>query len=188
MKSRIWILAATLALLGPAIGASEPSYSFVQGNWASADPDQGDSGTGPMLDVSYGMTDRVHLVGSYEDVDFDVAELTVLKVGAGVHQTLSQGFDLVGEATYVEAEVDVPFFGSVSDDGFALCGFARKILAASWEINGGIEYVDYGTSDDTLIGVNALYSLKERYAVGAGYKVGDTKTFHVGFRWSFGQR
>ena len=54
------------------------------------DPDQGDNGTGPMLGVSWGVTDFVHVVGSYEDVDFDPAEMTVLQVGAGVQDAPGQ--------------------------------------------------------------------------------------------------
>jgi hypothetical protein len=188
MKSRFLILAAVFALLGPAILATELPYSFVQGSWASVDPDQGDSGTGPALDVSYNLTNLVHLVGSYEDVEFDLADSTIWQVGAGVHRTMSQDFDLFGEATYVDAEVDVPLVGPVSDDGFALSGGARKMLTDAWEVNGEVEYIDVGAGDDTLFGVNALYTMKDRYAVGAGYKVGDANTLHVGFRVSFGQR
>jgi len=188
MKSRFWIFAAVLMLLSPAAMATELPYSFVQGSWASVEPDAGEDGTGPMLNVSWGLTDLVHLVGSYEDVDFDPAEMTMWQVGAGVHRSMSQGFDLFGEATYVDAEIDVPLGGTVSDDGYALCGGARKKLTESWEINGGIEHIDVGNDDDTLLGVNALYNLKDRYALGAGYKMGDSDTLHVGFRVSFGQR
>ena len=190
MKSRFLILAAMLALLSPAaLATSELPYSFVQGSWESVDPDTGgDDGTGPMLDVSWGLTNLVHLVGSYEDVDFDPAEMTVWQVGAGVHRTMSQNFDLTGELTYVDAEVDLPLGGTASDDGYALCGGARKMLTESWELNGGLEYIDVGDNDDTLLGVNALYTVKDRYAVGAGYKMGDSDTLHVGFRMSFGQR
>jgi hypothetical protein len=189
MKSRIWILAAVLAVMATPVLATELPYSFVQGSWASVDPDTGgDDGTGPMLDVSWGLTNLVHAVGSYETVDFDSADMTMWQVGAGVHRSMSQGFDLFGEATYVDAEVDVPLGGTVSDEGYALCGGARKKLAQSWEINGGIEHIDVGDGDDTLLGVAALYSMKDRYAVGAGYKMGDSDTLHVGFRVSFGRR
>ena len=74
MKSRFLVVAAVFALLSPAILATELPYSFVQGSWESVDPDVGDSGTGPMLDVSYGVTNLVHLVGSYENVDFDASD------------------------------------------------------------------------------------------------------------------
>lgn len=188
MKSRFWIVAAMLALLSPAALATELPYSFVQGSWESVDPDQGDNGTGPMLDISWGVTDFVHLVGSYEDVDFDPVQMTMWQVGAGVHRTMSQSFDLFGEATYVDAEVEAPLGGTTSDDGYALCGGVRKKLGETWEVNGGVEHIDVGADDDTLVGVNALYSLKDRYAVGAGYKMGDSNTLHVGFRVSFGQR
>ena len=188
MKSRFLIVAAVFALLSPAILATELPYSFVQGSWESVDPDVGDSGTGPMLDVSYGVTNLVHLVGSYENVDFDASDATVWQVGAGVHRTMSKNFDLFGEATYVDAEVDVPLGGTVSDDGYALCGGLRKMLTKSWEVNGGVEYIDVGNNDDTVLGIEGLYTMKDRYAIGAGYKVGDANTLHVGFRMSFGKR
>jgi len=188
MLRRLSILAVVLLLTSPAVLASDLSYSFLQGSWVSVDPDQGDTGNGPMLDVSYGMTSLVHFVGSYEDVDFSPATSTVWQVGAGVHGTLNAGFDVFGEATYVDAKVDVPQGGSVSDEGYGLCGGARKQLSKSWEINGGVEYIDVGANDDTLFGVNALYTLKDRYALGAGYKVGDSNTLHFDFRWNFGQR
>jgi hypothetical protein len=187
MKKGLVILATVLVLLSPAIGAAEPSYSYVQGNWSSVEPDQGDSGSGPMLDLSYGVTNLFHVVGSYEDVSFDAADATTWQAGAGIHQSVGEGFDLVGEATYVDFEVDQTLTtGTESEEGFAVNGLARKLLGKSWEVNGGIEYIDVGDSDDTLFGVNALYTMKERYALGAGYKVGDFDTLFVGFRLSFG--
>lgn len=187
MKNRVLILAAVFVLLSPAVLAQELPYSYVQGSWTSVEPDQGDSGTGPMLDVSYGVNDLIHVVGSYGNVDFDPAEMTTWRVGAGVHRSMSQGFDLFGEAAYVDAKVDVPLVGSVSDDGFAVTGGARKMFAESWEVNGGIEYIDVGDSD-TLLGVNVLYTMRNRYALGAGYTVGDANTLRFGLRISFGPR
>ncbi len=188
MKKRILIVAAVLALAGPAALATETSYTFLQGSWASVDIDQGDSGTGPALDASYGVTQMVHVLGSYEDVGFDTADMTTWQVGAGLHHTMMKSFDLFGEASYVDMEVEVPTVGSASEDGFAIAGGLRKPLGESWEVNGAVEQIDVGPQDDTLIGVNALYTMKERYALTAGYKMGDADTVHVGFRWSFGRR
>jgi len=187
MKHKYLVLVGILALAGLASPARAMSYSFVQGNWENVDPDQGDSGNGAMLNGSYGMNDVVHLVGSYEDVSFDYADLTVWQVGGGLHRTMQQDFDLFAEATFVDAKVDVPLVGSESDNGYSLCGGARKQLTPAWEINGAIEVIDAGPIDDTVLGFGALYSLQERYALSAGYKLGDVNTFTFGFRWSFGR-
>jgi opacity protein-like surface antigen len=190
MKSKFWIIVATLVLLSPAAFAKDLHYSFVEGGWASVDPDAGDSGTGPMMDVSYGLNELVHLVGGYADTDFDTVDMTTWEVGAGVHRTMSEGFDLVGQASYMEmeAEVETPLVNDVDEDGFTLAGGVRKMLTDLFEINGGVEYVDVGDEDDTLLAVNALYNVNDRFAVGAGYKMGDFDTLHAGFRVNFGKR
>ena len=72
--------------------------SSAETAWVSADPDTGSSGSGPALNASYGVTDFVHLVGLYNDVDFDPVEMTTWGVGAGVHHSLRDGVDLCKHA------------------------------------------------------------------------------------------
>jgi hypothetical protein len=194
MKNGALILACAVLLSGTAFAASssttseEPKYTYVEGGWSSVDSgNMSESGSGPMMGVSWGVTELFHVVGSYEDVDFDVADSQTMEFGAGLHRSLSQGFDLLGEASYVDFEVD-DSFGGASENGFAFLGGARKTFGRSWEAGGTVEYVDLGDYDDTLLGVNALYTIQQRYAFGAGYKVGDDDTVHVGFRMNFGNR
>ena len=186
---RLSILAALLALLCTGAFANDIHYTYVQTGWVNVDPDAGSSGSGPALDLSYGVTDLFHVVGLYNDIDFDPVDATTWGVGGGVHTSLSEGLDLVGEAAYIEAEVDVPLVGEISEDGYQVCASVRAQVSNAIELEGGIEYVDLGAGDDTALVANARWNINQRFAAGAGFSMGDdANTLSLGFRINFGRR
>ncbi len=188
MNKRVWILALLLALVPAAAYADGLSYTYVETGWVNVDPDVGDSGTGPSIGVSWGLGETLHVIGGYSDVDFDPVTMTSWNVGAGFHRSFTDSLDFVGEASYIEAEVDVPLFGTVSEDGYAVCAAVRAMLTNAFELKGEVEYSDLGTDGETSFGATGLWNVNQRFAVGAGYEVADeADAVFVGFRIKFGQ-
>ena len=191
MNRKVCILALALLLIPASAFAADMNYTFVESGWLNSDADNLGSGDGPALGVSWSLTNMVHLVGRYNDVDFDNVPLvgdvglTTFGFGAGVHHSLLDNLDLVGELAYIDMDVDAP--GADSESGYQICAGVRMQVAERFEIEGGLEHMDAGDSD-TLLTADARWNFNERWAFGAGYKIGDNDTFFIGARFNFGQR
>jgi hypothetical protein len=180
-----------LGLCGPAIAADGFSYSFVDAEFVKSEIDDIDvEGDGFGIVGSYEFTENLHGFVEYadQDFDFDVSAQT-LQVGAGVNWPLNPNLDVIGTLSYVQAEVDVPTFGSVDDDGFGLGVGLRGRVLERLELTGGIDYVDLKDSgDDTAFGVGARYFFTDMFAVGADANFNDDgTTWMLGARLNFGK-
>ena len=186
MNRKVCILALALLLIPASAFAADMNYTFVESGWLNSDADNIGSGDGPALGVSWSVTNMVHLVGRYNDVDFDPISTTTFGFGAGVHRSLRDNLDIVGELAYID--MDVEGVASGSESGYQLCAGVRAQVADRFEIEGGLEHMDAGDFDDTLLTADARWNFNERWAFGAGYKIGDNDTFFIGARFNFGQR
>jgi hypothetical protein len=189
-KSMILASLAALGLGGTAL-ASDLNYSFVELGWQQAEFDDLDAdGDGFGVRGSMAFTDALHGFVSYSDqsYDFDVGG-EFLEVGVGYAWSMSPKLDIVGRLAYLDTSFDIPGFGDVSDDGFALGGYLRGKPMENLELTGGIDLVDYsdGGSDEQF-GLGARYFFTKQFAAGLDMSFNDFgTTYTLGGRMSFGQ-
>jgi hypothetical protein len=189
-RSMILASLAALGLGGPAL-ASDLNYSFVELGWQQAEFDDLDAdGDGFGIRGSMEFTDALHAFVSYSDqsYDFDVGG-EFIEIGVGYAWSLNPKLDVVGRLAYLDTSFDIPGFGDVSDDGFALGGYLRGKPMENLELTGGIDLVDYsdGGSDEQF-GLGARYFFTKQFAAGLDMSFNDFgTTYTLGGRMSFGQ-
>ncbi len=167
------------------------SYTYVQATYGKVDIDDpafSEDGDGLGVNGSFGITDNLNIVASFQTADFDtIADADEITVGLGVHAPITEMFDIVAAVSYVD--VDLAGF---SDDGFELAGGVRFSVASAIEINGGITYRDLDLAgDDIGFGAGALYNFTDMFSVGLSAKWqekwgADTATYALSGRINFG--
>lgn len=171
--------------------AGNLSYSYVEGSYYDVDIDDTSAdGDGFGIAGSVELTDMFHLFGRaiWADLDgpFGVdLDFTTWEVGGGISFALANQLDLVGRASYVDAEVDVPGFGSGDDDGYRLYGGLRGRLGVPVELEGGVAYTDLDDSgDDTSLVLAGRYYFTDNWALGLSGEFGDDVTvWGLNLRW-----
>jgi hypothetical protein len=92
----------------------------------------------------------------------------------------------VGRLGYIDVDVDTPS-GSRDDNGLTLRGSLRGRIAPSFELEGGVRYVDLDEGgDDTSLVAEARWFFLPQLALGLGVDSGDDLTvWNVGLRGNF---
>ena len=167
------------------------SYTYVQATYGKVDVDDpawAEDGDGLGGNGSFGITDNLNIVASFQTADFDtIADADEITVGLGVHAPITEMFDIVAAVSYVDVDL-----GGLSDDGFELAGGVRFSVADAIEINGGITYRDLDLGgDDVGFGAGALYNFTDMFSVGlpAKWEVrfdADVATYALSGRINFG--
>ena len=179
---------------GSAFAAEKLSYNFAQASYVDAEFDSGPDGDGVSLFGVGEVSQRFHLFGMYETIEFDGgllgdADFDTLQAGFGYHRDLGDRASFYGRVSYVDVDVDT-IIGSGSDDGFGLTAGARGLISPKVELNAELAYVDLGDiGDDTTLGFNAFYNATEKFSVGLGYRTSDLiDAFNVSLRFYWGER
>jgi hypothetical protein len=192
MKNALWArragFVAAALLAGSAFAAEGPRYTYGEIGYSRVDFDNF-SEDADLFNASgsFAVTDRIHLIAGYSNgsvdgsgVDVDLESATF---GAGLNFPLNEKVDLVADAAYAWAKVDVKHFGSESDDGYALNFGLRAMLMPQFELNGGGTYVDI-SDDNTALYVGAVYSFTDMLALSGNISVGDNATaYSAGLRF-----
>lgn len=189
MKHRYLALALTAALPLGAL-AQEPRYTFIEGGYQYLDIDGGGldvDGDGIGLGGSVGLTDRVHLLGSYSTLDLDFGiDATEYAVGVGGNFPTSDTVHLIGSIGYTSIEVETSA-GDADDDGLFLSGGVRWMANEQFELTAELTYVDMDDSgDDTGLSVAGLYNLTPDLAFLLGSSFSDDANgYTAGVRYYF---
>ncbi|HEX6259257.1 MAG TPA: outer membrane beta-barrel protein [Woeseiaceae bacterium] len=186
--SRLFLL--SLVAVSAAAAAEDLSYNFIQGSYGQVEVDEVDvDGDGFGIEGSVAVSDSFHLFGGYTTADMDFGiELNQLEAGIGYNTPISETVDLVATLSYVSAEVEAAGFGSADDSGYGLGVGLRAMLSPVFEVNGDIQYVDFGDGgDDTGFGAGFLYSFTEQFAAGvSGDWSDDFSSYQLNARMLFG--
>lgn len=186
-RSSLSAIALSMALgFVPGMASAKMNYSFIEGGYVNTEIDTGPSdvdGDGIGIAGSWGFAEQFHAFGSYTTQDFDFGiDLDLLRLGAGFNIELSPMIDFVATAAYVDASID----GGGDENGYELGAGVRSQLGERFQLDGGVAYTDYGSSDDTSLRIDARYFVMETLALGAGAEFGDdVTTWKVGVRWEF---
>lgn len=173
--------------------AEDFSYNSVTASYSQIDFDNFNA-DGDALGINGSMEvgENFFLFGSYStgDISDNIVSIDVDTVSAGIgyHMPMSDQVDFVGSLSY--EYVDFSAAGvSADDNGFGLGAGLRYAANEDFEINGGINYVDYGDGgDDTSFGAGFLYNFAENLSVGvAGEWSDDATGYGIGVRFYFGK-
>jgi hypothetical protein len=180
------LLASAALVPGLALAQdSGMSYTFVEAGWLEVDPDGGAKVDGWQLNGSLALADMWHVNAQFAQIDSD---LDIYRVGGGMHYGLNQSLDLVGQVSWVRADA-----GS-SADGFGMTALLRGKLTRSFELEGGVDYVDLGSDgggDATRFVGAGRYFFTPAFAAGLNVSIGDylggidANTYGVDFRYNF---
>lgn len=187
------IFLVILMALSASVFADDFSYNSITGSYSQIDFDNLNA-DGDMLGIngSAEIGESFFIFGSYGMADVDdgiiSADIDTLSAGIGYHMPMSDQVDLVGSLSYEYVDISVPGFGSIDDNGFGLGVGLRYQANNEFEINGGIDYVDYGDGgDDTSFSAGFLYDFAENFSVGVeGDWSDDTTAYGIGVRFYFG--
>jgi hypothetical protein len=173
--------------------AESPSFNFVQVGYQEVDLDVGGGfdvdGDGWNLGGSVEFAQNFFGYVSYSDVGFDFSiDLTQLQVGMGWVTDISQNTAVFARAAYVQAEVDVPGFGSEDESGYGLGVGIRSNVTPLIELYGEIAYSDLGNgADTTAFGGGIFFNITKMFALGAGASTDDdVTTYGLNARLYFG--
>jgi len=187
MSTRTLLLACALVPLTGA--AQELDYTFVEMSYLSNELDAGPAsvdGDGLGLKGSLAVSDSVFLFANYATQDYDFGvDASNYDLGAGMRWGLKPNLDLVGEAAWVHMEVEAGGF-EFDDDGLGLGIGLRSRLNDSFELQGGMRYVDLEGSD-TFLSFGGRYYFTNAIAAGFGLDLNDDTTgWNLGIRAEFG--
>jgi hypothetical protein len=186
------IVTALLSLSLPcALNAADFDYTFVDAGLVDTEIDVGSvdvSGDGIGVNGSIGVSDNVHIVAGYSDLDYDFGiDGNSWNVGVGFHTDINDDIDFVADVSYIDAEVSTAF-GSASEDGYGIGGGIRAHMGDSFELDAGLQYVDLDDSD-TVLNVGGRYYFNDSFALNAGISDADAgMSWMVGIRAEFGGR
>ena len=173
---RYLLLASLLGASNSAI-AEEFNYDFVQLSYGTVDFAMTSidcDGFG--VNGSFGITDSLHIVGSYQSSDYFeyITDATEWRVGLAGHKSLSERLDVVARIEYVNVDVD-PLIGQFQpgavddfrDEGFGLTIGVRAAMMNRFEINANTFYVNLSDrGDETGFGVGALFNWTDSFSLG----------------------
>ena len=167
------------------------SYTYAQATYGTVDVDNSSiDGDGLGLNGSYGITDSLNIVASYQTADFDsLGDADELTAGLGVHAPITEAFDVIAALSYVDQDIDPVAVPSVGDDGFELKAGGRFLVSSLVEINAAVTYRDMDLAgDDTALGGGVLFNVTDSLALGLSAEFGDNVTeYTAGARWYFGK-
>ncbi len=189
-KHALWTLVPVIVLALPALSqaAAEPRYTYVEGGWVHADLDNvNEDGDGWAVGGSYAFHPNFHAIAEYEDIDLGGnLDASALAIGIGGNLTLRPGLDGIGRVRWIHEEVDTGNGGN-DDDGYGLEAGLRLMINPQLELDGSINYVDVGDSDDTALAIGALYEVAQSLALGGDFSFSDDVTsFFLKARFYFG--
>lgn len=177
------------ALLPLSALAQDLDYSYVELGYMDTELDVGSGdvgGDGLGITGSWSVSDAMFLFGSYATQDYEFGiDGSKYNLGAGMHWGLKPRLDLVGDLSWVKAEVETPF-GDADDDGLGLGVGLRSRMSDAIELQGGVRYVDLEESD-TFLSLGGRWYFTDVLAAGFGLDFNDDATgWTLGLRAEFG--
>ena len=182
------VLAALAAALPLATQAEPMDYSYVEIGFLDAERDEPNlDGDGFALRGSLEFHPSFFAFAELEDLGYDLdVDITSIKVGAGGHWPLNEKIDLVGRFGIVKYDIEARRFGLDEDeDGFTLGARVRGEVMPRLELEGGFDYLDVDSGDDTSAVLEGRYFFIENVSGGLRLQFGDEDVLGIAARMTF---
>ena len=171
------LLVIAIGFLAGTIHAQTVNWKYVEGGWATVDPDRGSREDGWILGgaVDLGKV-PIHLFGEFNNL----GDIDIWQLGGGWHGLLGERADLFADGAFYDADVD---------DGFRIRFGVRWMLTKRLELNGFLSWTELDLSDNKSVAANAIFDFTKRFGVGGGIEWGNNWTSaRVFARFNFGPR
>ena len=170
-----------LLLVAASPAMADISYNYVDLGVQRIELDSGGidvDGDGFGIGGSFEIAEDWFLQAGFGTADFDFGiDLDQTVVGIGYKRPMTTTSDVYATVNYVRAEVSASGFGSADDDGFGISVGVRAMLTDTFELNGGLGYVDFDEGgDNTSVNAGGLYSFTDTFALGFGIDIDDDVT------------
>ena len=188
LRRTLGVLAALAAALPLTTQADTMDYSLVELGYVDTELDDVDvDGDGFALRGSVAFMEKFFGFAEYQDLGFDRGiDYTAFKVGVGGHLPLNEKIDLVGRFGIVKADLEADRFGLEEDeDGFTLGARVRGEFMPRLELEGGFDYTDVDSGDDTSAVLEGRYFFVDNFSGGLRLEFGDADSIGVGARMTF---
>jgi hypothetical protein len=162
-------------------------YNFLSVGYERVDLDAGGvdiDGDGFGVEGSFEISESFFLFGGYTAAELEsTVDVDFLSAGVGWHTPLSEQMDFVAGFSYENVDTD---FGD--EDGYGVNVGLRYQATDAVELNGGINYIDYGNDgDDTAFGLRVLVGVTDNIDVGLSGEWGDdVSSYGISGRFYFG--
>jgi hypothetical protein len=188
------VLFTALIAFSASAGAQGFDYNYFSVGYQRMNLDDGSfdvDGDGFGVEGSFAINDSFFIFGNYGMGEFEEQGITVdvdtLSAGFGWHTALTDKVDFVTGLSYEYVDIGASGFGSVDENGYGLGVGLRFQASDAIELNGGINYVDYGDGDDTGFGVGLLYGVSENVDIGVTADwADDSSAYGLNGRFYFG--
>ena len=179
------LVVAIVMLLAPGLALAQvtgPKWSYIEAGYIDFNPDNGASDDGFFAGGSLGLLGNFHVVVDYQGL----GNYAFWNAGAGWHGLLGEKADLFAQIRWSRVEFDED---DVDYDGYDLQGGVRWKLLQWLEVNGQLNWVDYGDGGDNVSGEAGALGLflNERIGLGAKYEAGDDSRARLFLRFNFGR-
>lgn len=186
------ILCGLLLAVSTTAMADDLNYNFLSLGYEriELDDDFGfdADGDGWTIGGSFEVGESWFLFAGYGMGDFDFGiDLDQWSAGGGYHLPMADNVDFVATLSYQRADISAGSL-SLDDDGFGASVGIRAMVSERVELNGAVNYVDFGDfGDDTSLSGSAWLNLTEQFALGLGVSFSDDATsYGLGGRLYFG--
>ena len=186
------VLFAALIAFSASASAEGFDYNYLSLSYEQIDIDDGTfnaDGDGFGISGSFEISDSFFLFAGYSMGELEsVLDVDQLSAGVGWHTPVGDRLDFVAGLSYERIELSASGLGSADEDGYGAEIGLRYQATDAVELNGGINYVDYGNDgDDTGFGVGALIGVTDNIDVGLhGNWADDTSVYGISGRFYFG--
>jgi hypothetical protein len=187
MQRRILSALAVAAVALPlAAHADTMDYSYVELAFVDSELDEpAVDGDGFALRGSLEFHPSFFAFAELEDLGYDRdVDVTSIVVGAGGHYPLNDKVDLVGRFGIVKYDVDADDF-SADEDGFTLGARVRSEVMPRLELEGGFDYIDVDSGDDTVAVLEGRYFFMPNVSGGLRLEFGDEDAIGIAGRLTF---
>ena len=186
------ILCGLLLAVSSTAFADDLNYNFLTLGYdrVDLDDDLGFDVDGDSWNIggSFEVGESWFLFAGYGMGDFDFGiDLDQWSAGGGYHLPMADNVDFVATLSYQRADISAGSL-SLDDDGFGASVGIRAMVSERVELNGAVNYVDFGDfGDNTSLSGSAWLNLTEQFALGLGVSFGDDATaYGLGGRLYFG--
>lgn len=169
-----------LLLSASAVHADPLSFSWLDISATSLRPEQGSSGHGGGVALSYALSNQAFMYAGGAQQDFDNERDRRYDFGVGINSDPAAGYVVFATVGWNHAGVDYPAAPGRLDHGWDAGVGIRATLAANWEAYAAAHYAqNRALATHTRGDVGIRYALTSQLSLGTGLEIEPGQTAYL---------
>lgn len=174
------VLPMLILLAAPGVRADALSFSWLDVSATSLHQDQGASGHGGRLALSYALSKQAFMYVDGDQQDFDTRRDRRYNFGVGISTDPAAGYVLFASVGWNHLGIDYPGAPGQLDHGFDAGVGIRALLSKDWEVYAGARYTHNDVVTEHVSGsAGVRYAFSPVLSVGAGFDVDAQQTAYL---------